>query len=174
MPESEDISIQLSAYFDGEMSRQEQLMIKQSLGNSPDDAFELMQITQIDQLLRQLDPIETTDQFLLELMRRVSEIPPQESLSLALLNRYAQRLQSWFGLLRYRSQLKFHSVILGVTAFILICVATFFFQTHLIPQQVNVPLIARSTDRLIRVDLVSMPMTKKQPLILPIHMERER
>ena len=42
MPESEDINIQLSAYFDGEMSRQEQLIIKQSLGNSPDDAFELM------------------------------------------------------------------------------------------------------------------------------------
>ena len=72
MPKSEKTNIQLSAYFDGEASRQKRLKIRKHLENSDEAAFELMQITQVDHLLKQLSPIETRDQFLLELMQRVS------------------------------------------------------------------------------------------------------
>ena len=174
MPKSEDINVQLSAYFDGEVSRRKQLIIKQKLENSPGDAFELMQVTQVDQLLRQLDSIETTDQFLLELMRRVSEIPLQEGKPLTLLTRCTKKFQSWLAFLRYRLRLKFHSVTVGVAAFISICVAIFFFQAPPTSQKVNVPLMARSIDRLIRVDLVSVPIAEKQSIISPIRVEGER
>ena len=169
MPKFEETNIQLSAYFDGEISRQNQLRVRRHLENSAEDAFELMQIAQVDHLLRQLDPIETTDQFLLELMQRVSEIPP-----LALFPRYTKKLQSWFDFLCDQSWLKFHSVTFGIAVFVLICAAAFFFQTRPISQKVNVPLVARSVDRFIQVDLVSMPITEKQSIISPIHIEGEK
>ena len=174
MPKFEETNIQLSAYFDGEISRQNQLRVRRHLENSAEDAFELMQIAQVDHLLRQLGPIETTDQFLLELMQRVSEIPPQEEPPLALFPRYTKKLQSWFVLLCDQSWLKFHSVTFGIAVFVLICVAAFFLQTRPISQKVNVPLVARSVDRFIQVDLVSMPITAKQPIISPIHIEGEK
>ena len=117
MPKFEETNIQLSAYFDGEISRQNQLRVRRHLENSAEDAFELMQIAQVDHLLRQLGPIETTDQFLLELMQRVSEIPPQEEPPLALFPRYTKKLQSWFVLLCDQSWLKFHSVTFGIAVF---------------------------------------------------------
>lgn len=174
MPKFEETNIQLSAYFDGEISRQNQLRVRRHLENSAEDAFELMQIAQVDHLLRQLGPIETTDQFLLELMQRVSEIPPQEEPPLALFPRYTKKLQSWFVLLCDQSWLKFHSVTFGIAVFVLICVAAFFLQTRPISQKVNVPLVARSVDRFIQVDLVSMPITEKQSIISPIHIEGEK
>ena len=174
MPKFEETNIQLSAYFDGEISRQNQLRVRRHLENSAEDAFELMQIAQVDHLLRQLGPIETTDQFLLELMQRVSEIPPQEEPPLALFPRYTKKLQSWFVLLCDQSWLKFHSVTFGIAVFVLICVAAFFLQTRPISQKVNVPLVARSVDRFIQVDLVSMPITEKQSIISPIYIEGEK
>ncbi|MEC8893756.1 MAG: hypothetical protein VX901_10580 [Candidatus Poribacteria bacterium] len=174
MPKFEETSIQLSAYFDGEISRQNQLRVRRNLENSAEDAFELMQIAQVDHLLRQLGPIETTDQFLLELMQRVSEIPPQEEPPLALFPRYTKKFQSWFVFLCDQSCLKFHSVTFGIVVFVLICVSIFFLQTRPIPQEVNVPLVARSVDRFIQVDLVSMPITEKQSIIPPIHIEGEK
>ena len=174
MPKFEETNIQLSAYFDGEISRQNQLRVRRHLENSAEDAFELMQIAQVDHLLRQLDPIETTDQFLLELMQRVSEIPPQEEPPLALFPRYTKKLQSWFVFLCDQSWLKFHSVTFGIAMFVLICAAAFFFQTRPISQKVNVPLVARSVDRFIQVDLVSMPITEKQSIISPIYIEGEK
>ena len=174
MPKFEETNIQLSAYFDGEISRQNQLRVRRHLENSAEDAFELMQIAQVDHLLRQLDPIETTDQFLLELMQRVSEIPPQEEPPLALFPRYTKKLQSWFVFLCDQSWLKFHSVTFGIAVFVLICAAAFFFQTRPISQKVNVPLVARSVDRFIQVDLVSMPITEKQSIISPIYIEGEK
>ncbi len=174
MPKFEETNIQLSAYFDGEISRQNQLRVRRHLENSAEDAFELMQIAQVDHLLRQLGPIETTDQFLLELMQRVSEIPPQEEPPLALFSRYTKKFQSWFVFLCDQSCLKFHSVTFGIAVFVLICVSIFFLQTRPIPQEVNVPLVARSVDRFIQVDLVSMPITEKQSIISPIHIEGEK
>jgi len=174
MPKFEETNIQLSAYFDGEISRQNQLRVRRHLENSAEDAFELMQIAQVDHLLRQLDPIETTDQFLLELMQRVSEIPPQEEPPLALFPRYTKKLQSWFVFLCDQSWLKFHSMTFGIAVFVLICAAAFFFQTRPISQKVNVPLVARSVDRFIQVDLVSMPITEKQSIISPIYIEGEK
>ena len=171
MPKFEETSIQLSAYFDGEISRQNQLRVRRHLESSAEDAFELMQIAQVDHLLRQLGPIETTDQFLLELMQRVSEIPPQEEPPLALFPRYTKKFQSWFVFLCDQSCLKIHSVTFGIVVFILICVSIFFLQTRPIPQEVNVPLVARSVDRFIQVDLVSMPITEKQSIISPIRIE---
>jgi len=174
MPKFEETSIQLSAYFDGEISRQNQLRVRRNLENSAEDAFELMQIAQVDHLLRQLGPIETTDQFLLELMQRVSEIPPQEEPPLALFPRYTKKFQSWLVFLCDQSCLKFHSVTFGIAVFVLICVSIFFLQTRPIPQEVNVPLVARSVDRFIQVDLVSMPITEKQSIISPIRIEGEK
>ena len=174
MPKFEETNIQLSAYFDGEISRQNQLRVRRHLESSAEDAFELMQIAQVDHLLRQLGPIETTDQFLLELMQRVSEIPPQEEPPLALFPRYTKKLQSWLVFLCDQPWLKFHSVTFGVAVFVLICAAAFFLQTRSISQKVNVPLVARSVDRFIQVDLVSMPITEKQSIISPIHTKGEK
>ena len=174
MPKFEETNIQLSAYFDGEISRQNQLRVRRHLENSAEDAFELMQIAQVDHLLRQLDPIETTDQFLLELMQRVSETPSQEEPKLTLFPRYTEKFQSCFVFLRDQLRPKFRSVTFGVAVFVFICVAIFFLQTHPIPQEANVPLVARSVGRFIQVDLVSMPITKKQSIISPIHIEKER
>ena len=174
MPKSEEINIQLSAYFDGEVSKQKRLKIRQHLENSDEAAFELMQITQVDYLLKQLSPIETRDQFLLKLMQRVSETPSQEKPTLTLFPRYTEKFQSCFVFLRDQLRLKFRSVAFRVTIFVFICVAIFFLQTHPIPQKANVPLVARSVGRFIQVDLVSMPITKKQSIISPIHIEQER
>ena len=174
MPKSEETNIQLSAYFDGEVSRQKRLKIRKHLENSDEAAFELMQITQVDHLLKQLSPIETRDQFLLELMQRVSETPSQEEPTLTLFPRDTERFQSCFVFSRDQLQLKFRSVTFGVAVFVFICVAIFFLQTHPIPKETNVPLVARSVGRFIQVDLVSMPITKKQSIISPIHIEEER
>jgi len=174
MPKSEEINIQLSAYFDGEVSKQKRLKIRQHLENSDEAAFELMQITQVDYLLKQLSPIETRDQFLLKLMQRVSETPSQEKPTLTLFPRYTEKFQSCFVFLRDQLRLKFRSVTFGVTVFAFICVTIFFLQTHPIPKEANVPLVARSVGRFIQVDLVSMPITKKQSIISPIHIEEER
>ena len=174
MPKSEETSIQLSAYFDGEVSRQKRLRIGRHLENSDEATFELMQIAQVDHLLKQLNPIETKDQFLLELMQKVSETPSQEEPKLTLFPQYTEKFQSCFVFLRDQFRLKFRSVTFGVAVFVFICVAIFFLQTHPIPQEANVPLVARSVGRFIQVDLVSMPITKKQSIISPIHIEEER
>ena len=68
---------------------------------------------------------EESDQFLLELMQRVSETPSQEEPTLTLFPRDTERFQSCFVFLRDQLQLKFRSVTFGVAVFVFICV-TFF------------------------------------------------
>ncbi len=101
MLKCEGIQSEISAYLDREMPLWKTRLIKRHLGQCPTCAHEVMRIRQTDEVLRRLDSVKTSENFVSEVMRRGSEARADEKLRTSPLRRVRRRLESTMAWPRY-------------------------------------------------------------------------
>ena len=101
MLKCENVQPQLSAYIDREMPLWTIQLIQWHLKRCPSCAHEAMRLRQTNRILRQLEPVKTSDNFLPDLMRQAAAITVIEKGRISVIRRVLQRLESSFAWILY-------------------------------------------------------------------------
>ena len=94
MLKCEGIQSEISAYIDREMPLWKIQLIKRHLGQCSTCAHEVMRIGQTNEVLHRLDLVNTSGDFVSDVMRRASEVCASEKLRTSLIHRIWQKFES--------------------------------------------------------------------------------
>jgi len=125
----EDVQPQISAYLDREMPLWKIRLIQLHLKRCSPCAHENMRLQQTHKILGQLDSVRTSNEFLSDMMRRVSTISSMERQRVLPIRRIFRRLESSLTWLQYRFWTRPSSYALGLSLALIVTVvsiATFY------------------------------------------------
>ena len=118
----EDVQPQISAYLDREMPLWKIQLIQLHLKRCSPCAHENMRLQQTHKILGQLDSVRTSNEFLSDVMRRVSTISSMERQRVLPIRRIFRRLESSLTWLQYRFWTRPSSYALGLSLALVVTV----------------------------------------------------
>ena len=125
MLKCEDIRSEISAYIDREMPLWKVQLIKRHLGQCSTCAHEVMRIRQTNEVLYRLDLVNTSGDFVSDVMRRASEVCASEKLRTSLIHRIWHKLDSALAWPRYGMLKRAPSFTFTATFALLLILGTF-------------------------------------------------
>ena len=125
MLKCESIQSQTSAYLDRDMPLWKIQLIGWHLRRCPICAHEVMRLKQTDKILRQLEPIKTSENFLLNVMHQAFEISASEKLQTSLIRRIGRKFEPFMAWPRYSTLKRAPSYGFAVTFALLLMLGTF-------------------------------------------------
>ena len=154
MLKCENVQPQLSAYVDCEMPLWTIQLIQWHLKRCPSCGHEAMRLRQTDKILRQLEPVKTSDSFLSDLMRQAAAITVIEKERISVIRRILRRLESSFAWILYsfRTRVRPYAVVTSLALIATVVSITLY--------QPRLPLLSHDT-----LTLVQAP-TDKQALLV--------
>ena len=167
MRKCESMQSEISAYVDREMPLWKIQLIKRHLGQCPTCAREVVRIRQTDAILRRLDPVKTSDDFVSDAMRQASEARASEKLRTSPMRRIWWRLESAMAWPRHGSLRRAPSFAFTATFALLLVLGAF--ATLYAPHGMRLPwkeaqLVAHSPVEdatLVRIDIISATPPKR-------------
>lgn len=120
----EDVQPQMSAYLDREMPLWKIQLIQLHLKRCSPCAHETMRLQQTHKMLGQLNSIRTSNEFLSDVMRRVSTISSMERQRVLPIRRIFRRLESSLTWLQYRFWTRPSSYAMGFSLALIVTVAS--------------------------------------------------
>ncbi|MDE0184701.1 MAG: zf-HC2 domain-containing protein [Candidatus Poribacteria bacterium] len=120
----EDVQSQISAYLDREMPLWKIQLIRLHLKRCSTCAHETMRLQQTHKILGQLDSVRTSNEFLSDVMRRVSTISSVERQRVLPIQRIFRRLESSLTWLRYRFWTRPSSYAVGLSFALIVTIAS--------------------------------------------------
>jgi anti-sigma factor RsiW len=123
MLKCENIRPQISAYLDREMPAWRVQLVRWHLKRCPTCAHETMRLQQTDKFLRTLTPVKTSDNFLPDLMLRVSAASVTEKQRIPLLQRTLRKFKSSLDWAVYSVRMHTPTYAVGIALALMITVA---------------------------------------------------
>ena len=123
MLKCENIRPQISAYLDREMPAWRVQLIRWHLKRCPTCAHETMRLQQTDKFLRTLTPVKTSDNFLPDLMLRVSAASVTEKRRIPLFQRTLRKFKSSLDWAVYSVRMHTPTYAVGIALALMITVA---------------------------------------------------
>ena len=163
MLKCENVQPQLSAYVDREMPLWTIQLIQWHLKRCPSCAHEAMRLRQTNKILRQLEPVKTSDKFLPDLMRQAAAITVIEKERISVLRRILRRLESSFAWMLYsfRTRVRPYAVVtsLGVIATV-VSITLYQPQLTLLPNDTVTLAQAPSDKQVLLVEFEIVPINQ--------------
>ena len=149
MLKCENVQSQLSAYVDREMPLWTIQLIQWHLKRCPSCAHETMRLRQTNKILRQLDPMKTSDNFLPDLMRQAAAITVIEKGQSSTVRRVLRRLESSFAWMLYsfRTRIRPYAVVTSLAAIATVVSITLYQPRFPFPSDNTLTLVQSPTDK---------------------------
>ena len=175
MLKCESVHPQISAYLDREMPLWRVQLIQWHLKRCPTCAHEVMSLQQADKILGKLEPIKTSDSFLPDVMRHVSEIAVIEKRQLPLMRRILRKLEASLAWTRYSFRMRTSTYAVAFTLVLLVMLAsiatTVYYPRRLSLSPEKNPILAQSPTKglaIIPIEIIPVQPPKRH---LPVDYE---
>lgn len=167
MLKCESIQSQTSAYLDREMPLWKIQLIRWHLKRCPICAHEVMRLKQTDEILRQLDSVKTSENFLSNVMYQASEVSDSRKLQTSLIRRIWRKFEPFMAWPRYSTLKRAPSYAFAVTFALLLMLGTF--ATLYYPRNMHLssdvtPFVAQSAveeSELVWIDIIPIDPPKR-------------
>ena len=149
MLKCENVQPQLSAYVDREMPLWTIQLIQWHLKRCPSCAHKTMHLRQTNKILRQLDPVKTSDNFLPDLMRQAAAVTVIEKEQISVVRRVLRRLESSFAWMVYsfRTRVRPYAVVASLAVVVTVVSLTLYQPRLPFPSDNALTLAQSPTDK---------------------------
>ena len=163
----ESIQCHTSAYLDREMPLWKIELIRWHLRRCPICAHEVIRLKQTDRILRQFDPVKTSEKFLSSVMNQASEVSASQKLKTSLMRRIWRKFESFMAWPRYSTLRRAPSYTFAVTFALLLMLGTFatlYYPRNLHLSSEVTPLVAQSAveeSNIVWIDIIPTDAPKR-------------